>query len=78
LPEAEQLLPPAVGAPARPAELPNIPVNSNYRRSRLADSTAGPLNEQRMRSAMQQQQIPKVANISAQLQAGSRAGFNLL
>ncbi|MEG3956881.1 hypothetical protein [Microcoleus sp. herbarium2] len=46
-------MPPAVGAPAQPAELPNIPVNSNYRRSRLADSTAGPLNEQRMRSAMQ-------------------------
>jgi hypothetical protein len=25
LPEAEQLLPPAVGAPAQPAELPKIP-----------------------------------------------------
>jgi hemolysin activation/secretion protein len=143
LPEAQQLLPPAVGAPAQPAELPNIPgtikvdrfevvgssvfskqeldatlkdlvghpltfaqllqagsavsqlyiskgyitsgaligpqtltasvvrilvlegklesinivgtrrVNSNYVRSRLDDSTPGPLNEQRMRSAMQ-------------------------
>jgi hemolysin activation/secretion protein len=146
LPEAQQLLPPAVGAPAQPAELPNIPdtikvdrfevvgssvfskqeldatlkdfvgrrltfaqllqarsavsqlyiskghitsgaligpqtltasvvrilvlegklesinavwtrrLNSNYVRSRLADSTPGPLNEQRMLSAMQQQQ----------------------
>ena len=54
-------------------------VNSNYARSRLADSTPGPLNEQRMRSAMQLQQLsPEVANISAELPAGYRAGFNLL
>jgi hemolysin activation/secretion protein len=169
LPEAEQLLPPAVGAPAQPAELPNIPgpikvdrfqvvgssvfskqeldatlkdfvgrpltfaqllqarsavsqlyiskgyitsgaligpqtltgsvvrilvlegklesinvvatrrLNSNYVRSRLADSTPGPRNEQRMRSAMQLQQLsPEVANISAELPTGSGAGFNLL
>jgi hemolysin activation/secretion protein len=54
-------------------------LNSNYVRSRLADSTPGPLNEQRMRSAMQlQQHSPEVANISAELQVGSRPGFNLL
>jgi len=32
LPEAEQLLPPAVGAPAQPAELPNIPGTLTYSR----------------------------------------------
>ncbi|MEP6540957.1 hypothetical protein NDI47_02020 [Microcoleus vaginatus GB1-A2] len=54
-------------------------LNSNYIRSRLADSTRGPLNEQRLRSALQLLQLSgQVANISAGLQAGSRAGFNLL
>ncbi|MEG3884384.1 ShlB/FhaC/HecB family hemolysin secretion/activation protein [Microcoleus sp. herbarium19] len=54
-------------------------LNSNYIRSRLALATRGPLNEQRLRSALQLlQQSGQIANISAQLQAGSRAGFNLL
>lgn len=54
-------------------------LNPNYVRSRLADSTRGPLNEQRLRSALQLLQLSgQVANISAELQAGSRAGFNLL
>jgi len=54
-------------------------LNSNYVRSRLADATPGPRNQQRMRSAMQQQQLSlEVANISAELPTGYRAGFNLL
>lgn len=54
-------------------------LNSNYIRSRLAAATRGPLNEKRLLEALQLLQLSgQVANISAQLQAGSRAGFNLL
>ena len=54
-------------------------LNSNYIRSRLANSTRGPLNEKRLLEALQLLQLSgQIENISAQLQAGSRAGFNLL
>ncbi len=54
-------------------------LNSNYIRSRLAPATRGPLNEKRLLEALQLLQLSgQIANISAQLQAGSRAGFNLL
>lgn len=54
-------------------------LNSNYVRSRLALATRGPLNEQRLLEALQLLQLSgQVANISAELQAGSRQGFNLL
>ncbi|MEG5207440.1 ShlB/FhaC/HecB family hemolysin secretion/activation protein [Microcoleus sp. ARI1-A1] len=51
----------------------------NYVTSRLAASTRGPLNEQRLLEALQLLQLSgQVANISAELQAGSRPGLNLL
>lgn len=54
-------------------------LNSNYIRSRLALATRGPLNEKRLLEALQLLQLSgQIENISAQLQAGSRAGFNLL
>ncbi|MEG3840624.1 ShlB/FhaC/HecB family hemolysin secretion/activation protein [Microcoleus sp. herbarium14] len=54
-------------------------LNSNYVRSRLAGATRGPLNEKRLLEALQLLQLSgPIENISAQLQAGSRAGFNLL
>ena len=54
-------------------------LNSNYIRSRLANSTRGPLNEKRLLEALQLLQLSgQIENISAELQAGSRAGFNLL
>jgi len=54
-------------------------LNSNYVRSRLALAARGPLNEQRLLEALQLLQLSgQVANISAELQAGSRPGFNLL
>ncbi len=54
-------------------------LNSNYIRSRLAQATRGPLNEKRLLEALQLLQLSgQIENISAQLQAGSRAGFNLL
>jgi hemolysin activation/secretion protein len=39
LPEAEQLLPPAVGAPAQPGELPNIPGTIKVDRFEVVGST---------------------------------------
>jgi hemolysin activation/secretion protein len=39
LPEAQQLLPPAVPAPAQPAELPNIPVTIKVDRFEVVGST---------------------------------------
>jgi hemolysin activation/secretion protein len=54
-------------------------LNSNYVRSRLALATRGPLNEQRLLESLQLLQLSgQVANISAELQAGSRPGLNLL
>ncbi|MCC3407580.1 MAG: ShlB/FhaC/HecB family hemolysin secretion/activation protein [Microcoleus sp. PH2017_10_PVI_O_A] len=54
-------------------------LNSNYVRRRLVLATRGPLNEQRLLEALQLLQLSgQVANISAELQAGSRPGFNLL
>ncbi|MEG3896040.1 MULTISPECIES: ShlB/FhaC/HecB family hemolysin secretion/activation protein [unclassified Microcoleus] len=54
-------------------------LNSNYVRSRLALATRGPLNEKRLLEALQLLQLSgQIENISAELQAGSRAGFNLL
>ncbi|MBE9187754.1 ShlB/FhaC/HecB family hemolysin secretion/activation protein [Microcoleus sp. LEGE 07076] len=54
-------------------------LNSNYIRSRLALATRGPLNQQRLLEALQLLQLSgQVQNISAELQAGSRAGFNVL
>jgi hemolysin activation/secretion protein len=54
-------------------------LNSNYVRSRLAFLTRGPLNQQRLLEALQLLQLSgQIANISAELQAGSRPGFNLL
>lgn len=54
-------------------------LNSNYVRRRLVLATRGPLNEQRLLEALQLLQLSgQVANISAELQAGSRPGVNLL
>ena len=54
-------------------------LNSNYVKSRLALATRGPLNEKRLLEALQLLQLSgQIENISAELQAGSRAGFNLL
>ena len=54
-------------------------LNSHYVRSRLALATGGPLNEQRLWSALQLLQLSGLLEkISAELQAGSRPGFNLL
>ena len=54
-------------------------LNSNYVRSRLALFTRSPLNEQRLLEALQLLQLSgQVANISAELQGGSRPGFNVL
>ena len=133
LPPVEQPLPPAVGAPARPAELPNIPGTIKDDRfevvgtsvfskqeldATLKDFVGRPLTFAQLlqaRSAVSQLYIskgyitsgaligpqtltgsvvrilvlggqlcnccrasPEVANISAQLQAGYCAGFNLL
>ncbi|MEG4323008.1 MULTISPECIES: ShlB/FhaC/HecB family hemolysin secretion/activation protein [unclassified Microcoleus] len=52
----------------------------NYVRQRLLLATRrGPLNEQRLLEALQLLQLSgQVANISAELQAGSRPGLNLL
>ncbi|MGB3266948.1 MAG: ShlB/FhaC/HecB family hemolysin secretion/activation protein [Microcoleus sp.] len=57
----------------------NRRLNSNYIRSRLALATRGPLNQQRLLEALQLLQLSgQVQNISAELQAGSRPGFNVL
>lgn len=54
-------------------------LNPNYIRSRLARATRGPLNEQRLLQALQLLQAGgQLENISAQLQAGYRPGFNVL
>lgn len=55
-------------------------LNSNYVKRRLVLATRrGPLNEQRLLEALQLLQLSgQVANISAELQAGSGPGFNLL
>lgn len=48
-------------------------LNSNYARSRLADSTPGPLNEQRMRSALQLLQRERA---SRKYLSGTANGFS--
>ncbi|MBE9095522.1 ShlB/FhaC/HecB family hemolysin secretion/activation protein [Tychonema sp. LEGE 07203] len=54
-------------------------LNSNYVRSRLALATRGPLKEKRLLEALQLLQLSgQIQNISAELQAGSRPGFNVL
>ncbi len=51
----------------------NRRLNSNYLRSRLAIATGRPLNRDRLLQALQLLQLnPLIANISAELQAGSR------
>lgn len=51
----------------------NRRLNSNYLRSRLAIATGRPLNRDRLLEALQLLQLdPLIANISAELQAGSR------
>jgi hemolysin activation/secretion protein len=51
----------------------NRRLNSNYVRSRLAIATKKPLNRDRLLEALQLLQLdPLIANISAELQAGSR------
>ena len=51
----------------------NRRLNSNYVRSRLAIATKKPLNRDRLLQALQLLQLdPLIANISAELQAGSR------
>ncbi|MGL5058385.1 MAG: ShlB/FhaC/HecB family hemolysin secretion/activation protein, partial [Microcoleus sp.] len=50
-----------------------------YVKSRLALATTGPLNEQRLLEALQLLQLSgQLQNITAELQAGSRPGFNVL
>ncbi|NJR22221.1 MAG: ShlB/FhaC/HecB family hemolysin secretion/activation protein [Richelia sp. CSU_2_1] len=54
-------------------------LNPNYVRSRLALATRGPVNERRLLEALQLLQLGGLLqNITAELQAGSRPGFNLL
>jgi hemolysin activation/secretion protein len=57
----------------------NRRLNSNYVRSRLGMATQTPLNQNRLLEALQLLQLnPLIENISAELQAGSRPGVNLL
>ena len=54
-------------------------LNSNYVRSRLAVATSKPLNRERLLEALQLLQLdPLIANLSAELSAGTRPGFSLL
>lgn len=57
----------------------NQRLNPEYVRSRLAIATQAPLNQNRLLEALQLLQLnPLIQNISAELQAGSRPGLNLL
>jgi hemolysin activation/secretion protein len=57
----------------------NRRLNTNYVRSRLAIATQAPLNQNRLLEALQLLQLdPLIQNISAELQAGSHPGLNLL
>ncbi|MGE5656026.1 MAG: ShlB/FhaC/HecB family hemolysin secretion/activation protein [Actinomycetota bacterium] len=57
----------------------NKRLKSDYVRSRLAIATQAPLNQNRLLEALQLLQLnPLIANISAELQAGTRPGLNLL
>ncbi|OCR01017.1 hemolysin activation/secretion protein [Oscillatoriales cyanobacterium USR001] len=57
----------------------NKRLSSNYVRSRLAIATQTPLNQNRLLEALQLLQLnPLIQNISAELQAGSHPGLNLL
>ncbi|NEO34293.1 MAG: ShlB/FhaC/HecB family hemolysin secretion/activation protein [Symploca sp. SIO3C6] len=54
-------------------------LNSSYVRSRLALATKTPLNQDKLLQALQILQLdPLIANISAELAAGSRPGISLL
>jgi hemolysin activation/secretion protein len=54
-------------------------LNPNYVRSRLAIATGNPLNRERLIEALQLLQLdPLIANISAELSAGTKPGQNLL
>ncbi|NEP00128.1 MAG: ShlB/FhaC/HecB family hemolysin secretion/activation protein [Symploca sp. SIO2E9] len=54
-------------------------LNSSYVRSRLALATKAPLNQDKLLRALQMLQLdPLIANISAELAAGSRPGISLL
>jgi hemolysin activation/secretion protein len=54
-------------------------LNPNYIRSRLARNTTSPLNRDRLLESLQLlQQNPLIANLSAELSAGTRPGASLL
>ncbi|WGV26501.1 ShlB/FhaC/HecB family hemolysin secretion/activation protein [Halotia branconii] len=54
-------------------------LNPNYIRSRIANDTSTPLNQNRLLESLQLLQInPLIQNLSAELSAGSRTGASLL